>query len=107
MVTRTLAALIIDIVYGFKIHSMNDDYVKMAIEAMDVFNESHLSGRFWVDFMPWLRYIPSWVPGTDAVRYGAYWRPKITKTINAPFDAILHGTVSSCFIDMVPTLTVS
>jgi hypothetical protein len=98
MFARTLASLIVDIVYGFRIESMNDDYIKAAVESIDVFSESHLSGRFWIDVMPWLRYIPSWIPGTDAVRYGTYWRPRIAKTINTPFDAILSGKVSSHFI---------
>jgi hypothetical protein len=89
-----LASIIVHVVYGFKIEDMNDDYVKAAIEAMDVFSESRTPGRFWVDSMPWLRHIPSWVPGTAAVQFGEYWRPKVEKMINVPFDAIMDGSVS-------------
>jgi hypothetical protein len=89
-----LASIIVHIVYGFKIEDMNDDYIKAAIEGMDVFSESRTPGKFWVDFMPWLRRIPSWVPGAAAVQFGTYWRPKVEKMINVPFDAIMDGWVS-------------
>jgi hypothetical protein len=88
-----LASIIVDVVYGLKVEGMNDDYIKAAIESMDVFSESRVFGKFWVDFMPWLRHIPSWVPGT-AVQFGAYWRPKVEKMINGPFDAVADGSVS-------------
>jgi hypothetical protein len=94
---RTLASIIVEVVYGFKIQDMNDEYIKAAVESMDALSESRVSGKFWVDFLPWLRYIPSWVPGTAAVRFGAYWRPKIEKMINKPFDAVMQGTVSSLY----------
>jgi hypothetical protein len=95
--TRTLASIIVEIVYGFKIESMDDEYIKAAADSMCALGETRIPGKFWVDFMPWLRHVPAWVPGTAAVRFGEYWHPKVEKMINAPFDAILEGTVGSRF----------
>jgi hypothetical protein len=93
-----MASMVVKIVYGFEIQSMDDDYIKAAIQSMDVLSESHVIGRFLVDTIPWLRHIPPWVPGTDAVRFGAYWRPKIQELIDTPFDEIMDGAVSMCCI---------
>jgi hypothetical protein len=106
IIVRTLASLVVGIVYGFKIESMNDDFIKTAVETADVFSESHLTGRFWVNIIPWLKYIPSWVPGTDAVRFGGYWRPKVVKAINTPFDTILSGMVSLQYIHSLTVQTI-
>ncbi|KAI0092433.1 CyP450 monooxygenase [Irpex rosettiformis] len=84
----TLATIILDIVYGLQIESMDDEYIRMAIESMDAFSESRVSGRYWIDFMPFLRHIPSWVPGAAAVKLGARWHPVVEEMINKPFDAI-------------------
>jgi hypothetical protein len=104
--TRTLASIIVEIVYGFKIESMDDEYIKAATDTMFVLSETRTPGKFWIDFMPWLRYVPAWVPGTTAVRFGHYWHPKIEKMINTPFDAILEGTVSSRFTSISLVLMV-
>lgn len=83
-----LAAVILDIVYGLRIERMDDEYIKLAVESMDVFSESRVTGRYWVDFIPFLRHIPPWVPGAAAVKFGAKWRPEVEEMVNKPFDSI-------------------
>ncbi|KAI0092432.1 CyP450 monooxygenase [Irpex rosettiformis] len=84
----TLATIILDIVYGLRIEGMDDEYMKLAIDSMNAFSESRVTGRYWVDFMPFLKHIPPWVPGAAAVKYGAQWHPVVQDMINRPFDAI-------------------
>ena len=89
-----------DIVYGFQIESMDDEYLKLAIESMDAFAASRIAGKYWVDFMPFLKYVPSWVPGAAAVKYGARWRPVVDEMMSRPFEEIkqkLDETVSIPF----------
>ena len=85
---RTLATIILDIVYGLQVESMDDEYIKLVVQSMDAFSESRVTGRYWVDFMPFLKYIPPWVPGAVAVKYGAQWLPKVREMVNRPFDSI-------------------
>ncbi len=77
-----------DIVYGLEIKSMDNKYVKLAIESMEVFASSHMSGKYWVNFMPILKYVPAWVPGAEAVKFGKKWRPVVEEMVNRPFDEI-------------------
>lgn len=77
-----------EIVYGVQVHSMDDDYLRLAIESMDAFASSRMAGKYWVDYIPFLKYIPSWVPGASAVKYGSRWRPVVEEMVNRPFEAI-------------------
>ncbi|KAI0798709.1 cytochrome P450 [Irpex lacteus] len=84
----TLAAVIMEIVYGVQVHSMDDDYLRLAIESMDAFASSRMAGKYWVDYIPFLKYVPSWVPGASAVKYGSRWRPVVEEMVDRPFEAI-------------------
>ena len=83
-----LATIILDIVYGLQIESMDDNYVKLVIESVTAFSESRVPNRYWVEYMPFLRHIPPWVPGAAAAKAGAWLYPKTEEMINSPFDAI-------------------
>ncbi|KAI0698607.1 CyP450 monooxygenase [Cytidiella melzeri] len=90
-VRQTVAAVIVDVVYGQQIDSMDDEYITSATQGQHVLNESRIPGKYWVDFMPILQYVPSWVPGAAAVKYCARWRPSVLNMIDRPFDAIKNA----------------
>jgi hypothetical protein len=80
--------------YGISCQDIDDQYVQRAVNALQGFNESKTPGRFWIEFMPILKYVPSWVPGASAIKFGNKWRPKVDEMVNIPFDAVKNGTVS-------------
>ncbi len=86
--SSTLAAIIMDIVYGIQVQNMDDDYIRLAEQTTEVFNQSRLMGKFWIDFLPILKYVPSWVPGAAAVQYAKKWRPVVDATVNKSFEAV-------------------
>ncbi len=81
---RTLATIILDIVYGHEVRSMDDHYLKLINKASSYFVEGKALGRFWVDFIPLLRYVPPWVPGAAAAKYGAEARPVVEEMFDKP-----------------------
>ena len=85
---RALAAIILDVVYGKQISSVDDHYIKLAVDSMISFSDSRVPGRYWLDFMPLLKYIPAWVPGAAAAKYGARVYPQTQEMLNKPFDTI-------------------
>ncbi|KAI0796313.1 CyP450 monooxygenase [Irpex lacteus] len=101
-VRLTLATIIMDIVYGLEIKSMDDEYVKLAIESMEVFASSQMSGKYWVNFMPILKYVPAWVPGAEAVKFGKKWRPVVEEMVNRLFDEIKRQISNST---PIPSMT--
>ena len=88
------AAVIMKIAYGHQIESDDDEYIKLAVEAMDVLNETHMTGKYWVEFMPFIRHFPTWVPGAASVKFGARWKPVVLEMVNRPFDAVKNDPVS-------------
>ena len=98
-----MAALVLDVVYGQEVNSMDDQYVKLTIASIEAFNESKTLGKFWVDFMPFIKYLPAWLPGASAVKYGAQWHPVTEEMIERPFRKIQSGEVGEK-LSAVPTL---
>ena len=82
-----------DIVYGIPIRSMDDEYIKVVVEAMEVLGESKHPARYWVNYMPFLRFVPAWVPGAASAKLGVRSRPNIDVMVNRPFDTIRGGEV--------------
>ena len=65
--TSTFAAAVIKIVYGFDVQDSRDTYIvqlEKAIEAAEAFTP----GRYLVEFFPFLRFVPAWVPGAGFQR---------------------------------------
>ena len=85
----------LNVVYGLEVHSTENEYVKLSLISAESFIQSKAFGKFWVDFLPVLKYIPSWVPGAAAAKYGAWCRPIVEETVNKPFSSIESGEVSS------------
>lgn len=94
MHNRTLAAIILDIVYGLEVHSMEDEYLELIAKASEYFVEGLSLGKFWVNFIPILKYVPPWVPGAAAAKYGAESRPVVKEMAEKPFRDIQSGVVS-------------
>ncbi|KAI0085092.1 cytochrome P450 [Irpex rosettiformis] len=89
--SELIPATVFDIVYGITIKDMDDDYVKTVIEALEVVEETKVPGKYWVDFMPLLKYVPQWVPGAAFVKFAARSRPVVEEMLNKPFDAVREG----------------
>lgn len=53
---------------------------------------------FWVDFMPFIQYVPAWVPGAAAAKIGARSRPIVQRMRDMPFDNVKYGEVLFHFL---------
>ncbi|KAI0085090.1 cytochrome P450 [Irpex rosettiformis] len=95
LVHQLLATTIMDIVYGIEIKDMDDDYIKNVVESLEVFGEIKQPGKYWVNYMPFLRYIPQWVPGNTSAKYAAHSRPVVEEMVNRPFNAVQDGEQTS------------
>ena len=59
-------------------------------------------GSFLIDFIPALKYVPSWFPGGGFKKAAAYWREVNRKVLELPFNHVHRQIVSrhrtSCFV---------
>ncbi|CCO31618.1 O-methylsterigmatocystin oxidoreductase Short=OMST oxidoreductase [Rhizoctonia solani AG-1 IB] len=73
-------------VYGYEVTSAHDPLVRVVEKALDHLNEAAVPGNFFVNVMPWIRYIPDWVPGTGWKNTVKEWRKEREKMVDTPFD---------------------
>ena len=74
--------------YGIQIADEGDEYVGMVEEALDGVAQGGVQGKFLVEYLPFLRHIPPWVPGASAQRLFKKWQAAGDRAKNVPFD---HG----------------
>ncbi|PFH47240.1 hypothetical protein AMATHDRAFT_6963 [Amanita thiersii Skay4041] len=87
-------ALILEIAYGISIADNNDPFITLAEEAVTGVTVAGNPGAFFVDFIPSLKYIPDWFPGSSFKQFAEYYKKVNTTMINKPFDY-----VRSCLAD--------
>ena len=89
-----LASIFFSVVFGMQVSGMDDELVKAAEDTMELQNEYRVAGRFWVDLLPVLRYIPTWFPGAEFHQHAARTRLVSTQTRNQGFEFVKSGQVN-------------
>ncbi|KAG2018449.1 cytochrome P450 [Coprinopsis cinerea AmutBmut pab1-1] len=102
------ADVIAKVVYGFNIED-HPRYIALTEKAVESFEEAAIPGRFLVDVFPFLKYIPSWMPGAGFQRFAVESKKSIRQLLNHPFHIVeenmARGSASSCIVsDMVERL---
>ncbi|KIJ29550.1 hypothetical protein M422DRAFT_269085 [Sphaerobolus stellatus SS14] len=67
---------------------MNDPYIRITEEAMKALGEAGIPGTFFVDMLPWMKYIPEWVPGASFKRKARVWRKALTDMSEVPYQHV-------------------
>ncbi|KAF7347917.1 Cytochrome P450 [Mycena venus] len=93
--------VILQVVYGYEIQPENDPYVALAKEAMQGLNQAVHSGIYIVDFLPVLKYVPSWLPGAGFKRKAKAWAKSSLALRDIPFEnlkaSLEAGTATPSF----------
>lgn len=92
---RLVAAVIFLVVYGKKISGMEDEYVSLAHHAMNGLNKVSVPGAYWIDYVPFAKYIPSWLPGTTAKKDAEECLSWVTAMKEKPYGEVKAAIVSS------------
>lgn len=90
---RMYSAIILNIVYGMNPTNMHDKYIQIAQSAITALSRVQLPGRFWIEFLPILKYVPSWLPGAYFKQWARQYAPVVNQMVDQPFDAIIQDIV--------------
>ncbi|KAK7692903.1 hypothetical protein QCA50_004539 [Cerrena zonata] len=82
------SGIILKIIYDIDITDMHDEYIQIAEEAIAALSIVQVPGKFWVEFLPIMRYIPRWVPGAYFKRKAEQYQSIVAKMKDQPFDAV-------------------
>ncbi|KAJ8474863.1 hypothetical protein ONZ51_g6940 [Trametes cubensis] len=91
-----LAKMICAVVHG--VHMEDEQalyYSRVLTEAEVGFSEVFRPGSFFVEFLPWLRHVPAWFPGTGWQKKVQIWRGQADVMLDDPYnlakDAMQRG----------------
>ncbi|KAK1230834.1 hypothetical protein PQX77_006074 [Marasmius sp. AFHP31] len=95
------SSIILKIIYGYTLKEKDDPYFRLVLDAMEGISAGATFGTFWVDYLPALKYIPSWVPGASFKRKAKEWNKPIIGLRDKPWRwvqrAIEEGMAESSF----------
>ncbi|KAF9057018.1 cytochrome P450 [Panaeolus papilionaceus] len=72
------------VAFGYDIKSLDDPFIKVSEETSKISGWAMTPGRWLVDYIPSLRHIPCWFPGTAWKRQGLVWRERLTHLSDVP-----------------------
>ncbi|KAK7692340.1 hypothetical protein QCA50_003965 [Cerrena zonata] len=80
------SAIILKITFDMDVSDMNYEYIQVALKALEGLNLAQTPGKFWVDFFPFLQYLPRWIPGAQFKQFLDYYNPLVEKMLSLPLD---------------------
>ncbi|KAJ7252519.1 cytochrome P450, partial [Mycena rebaudengoi] len=95
-------ALIMSIAYGIDALPSNDPYMKTAEAALHAITQAAVPGRYLVDVIPILKYVPAWFIGAGFKRQAREWKKLTDKMVQLPFNAakrlVADGTAPHSYV---------
>ncbi|KIP12382.1 hypothetical protein PHLGIDRAFT_62333 [Phlebiopsis gigantea 11061_1 CR5-6] len=86
---RTMGgAAILRATFGIDVKDQNDPYITIAEKALHSLSMTGNAGSYLVDYVPLLRYLPSWAPGTQFKRDGVRWRQAVNTMFARPIELV-------------------
>lgn len=75
----------------------DDPLVNLAEESVTLTNTAAVPGRFLVDTVPVLQYIPAWVPGATFQRIAQQGKLLLDELVENPFNLVKKELVRDFF----------
>ncbi|KAF7980001.1 hypothetical protein HWV62_40098 [Athelia sp. TMB] len=94
-------ATILEIAYGVRAKTDEDPHIAAAEMIARYASDGATPGRYLVDTIPWLKYIPAWVPGASFQAIAQEGKKGIAASLSIPFEAVkaamAHGIANPSF----------
>ncbi|KAJ8090245.1 hypothetical protein PM082_018841 [Marasmius tenuissimus] len=78
-------SLIILVTYGLDVKGPNDPVVRTVERAVEMGSQAATPGKFMVDALPILKYVPAWFPGAGFKRKAREWNKLYVEMGTLPF----------------------
>ncbi|KIK64105.1 hypothetical protein GYMLUDRAFT_40354 [Collybiopsis luxurians FD-317 M1] len=87
-IRKTAGAIILRISHGYEVGEGADPFVTLADKATEQFALSTSPGGFLVNLIPFLQYIPDWVPGTAFKKTAKEWSATLNEMVDLPYNFV-------------------
>ena len=82
-----------EVVYGNLPEEKMATYLRLAEEATQAITEAFLPGDLAVQYVPFLRHLPSWFPGGRFQEHLLELRARVNAFLNKPFSDVKEAMV--------------
>ncbi|KAJ3010156.1 hypothetical protein NUW54_g2574 [Trametes sanguinea] len=100
-----LAAVMLEITYGKRVTSLDDEIVQMAERANESSNAAGYPTTWLLDYFPSLRHLPSWMPGAGFKKEAAMVRKYVKDWKDTAFEMIraemVAGKIAPCMFSTI------
>lgn len=81
-----IGSMLLRMIYGYRMETKRPDpLVEINHRLVEIFASVTLPGAWLVDIIPWLKYLPDWVPGTGFKSVARRARLVVTASAEVPF----------------------
>ncbi|KDR84295.1 hypothetical protein GALMADRAFT_205982 [Galerina marginata CBS 339.88] len=98
-VRRNAVAVILKVAYGYQVESNDDPLVLHLEEGFKLTGTLNVPGKFWVEFIPILRFVPSWLPGAGFKRLALETGKKLSRIEDVPFEWAKKEIATGNFVE--------
>ncbi|KAI0070190.1 cytochrome P450 [Panus rudis PR-1116 ss-1] len=99
---RNIIRLVLRFSYGLGGEMVDAEYVSEAKAMMHSITTALLPGAYAVDFIPWLKYLPSWFPFAEFQRIGRKCHDEVLAFADRPFQYVkaqlTNGSAAGCMV---------
>ncbi|TFY81323.1 hypothetical protein EWM64_g2686 [Hericium alpestre] len=85
-IRRNAGAVILKVTYGWTVESDDDYFVELIRRGFELTTKLSRPGRFLVDSLPWLRFVPEWVPGAGFKGFARMIGEEMRKVDDVPYE---------------------
>ena len=85
--------MILKIIYGYDVKPENDHLLGIVKKAMNDFSYLSRPGSYMVNYLPVLRFMPSWLPGGTFKTEAKQYRKTLCEMIDIPFELVKQQVV--------------
>jgi hypothetical protein len=85
---------VLSLAYGLRIRPSNDPWINLAERMLRITTEAAVPGKYMVDIIPALKYVPEWFPGAGFQKIGKEGRRIVNNFIDQVYDTAVQEIVS-------------
>ncbi|KAK1220886.1 hypothetical protein PQX77_016321, partial [Marasmius sp. AFHP31] len=84
-------SIVLDIAYGYKLQEDNDPYVRLARDASEGMKQTAVPAAFLMEYLPWMRLIPEWLPGGSFKAKARVWAKYSDDLVKRPWEWLIDS----------------
>lgn len=92
--------MIVEVSYGKTLSGPDDEYIHVSQRWAEGFDAASVPGRYWVEYFPFLRHIPGWVPGTAAKHLVQKYGECTARLRNDAYDEVKKSLVCHLLLEV-------